>query len=370
MADLFSKLLLCVLNQGDINSARDVFGSMSATAKEEPLSRFLMYKIAIRSQEIELAAECLEKVASSSEDPTLLYACVLDAQKVGDKTHVLSALWMVLDKCGYGAQENLRLPAIIRTVIVLLVGLIEDEKSSIYNNEEEVEKLCKLFEGGNSFHSIRPIRSPPRPWRSSILITPSALTAIHKSPNRTTWTILELEWFSRNAYNLSLKYLSIWTTTHSLRMLTACIAFINHYPQDIGQEAHDDITLRKMFCNFCAATTYVSIARAEQDVEVQLQYYLDLRKHVRSFDQLLQGKLEKLEEPITRDLLKKLEVLLAFDFEAACRLREWEGLGGIVERAGGCGEVGVFEVLADCILSCEVPTQGLFFFFCFFSLSV
>lgn len=115
-----------------------------------------------------------------------------------------------------------------------------------------------------------------------------------------------------------------------------------------------------MFCNFCATTTFVSIARAEQNVEAQLQYYLNLRKHVTSFDNLLQEKLEKLEEEITEDLLQKLSVLLAFDFEAACRLKDWDGLGEIILKAGVCKSMKVYELMADCILSCGAPTQGLF----------
>lgn len=122
---------------------------MSNSAKEEPLTRFLMYKIAIRSEEIELAAECLEKVASCSEGTSLLFACVLDAQQVGNKNHVLDALWLVLDRCGYGAQENVHLPSIIRMIIVLLCGMIDAENTPSRYAKDNIEKLCTMFEKGN-----------------------------------------------------------------------------------------------------------------------------------------------------------------------------------------------------------------------------
>ncbi|KAB8288201.1 hypothetical protein EYC80_010206 [Monilinia laxa] len=333
MAKIARKLLLCALGRDDVDCARDVFVSMSDAAREEPLTQFLMYKIAIRSGDVELAAECLEKVTSCSEDPTLLFACVLDAQKAGNKTNVLDALWMVLDKCGYSAQESVRLPSIIRTIIILLVGVIESEETSVNKAGENTEKLCRLFEG--------------------------ALHAVQKAQDRELWTILELEWFSKNSYNLSLKHLSVWEAQQSIRMLACCIGFIDCHPQDIGQDAHDDVTLRKMFCNFCAATTYISIARAEENVEIQLQSYLNSRKHVTSFDHLLQKKLERLEEEPTEDLLQKLSILLVFDFEAACRLKDWDGLGEIVLKAGICKSIKVYELMADCILSCEAPTPVL-----------
>lgn len=121
---------------------------MSNSAKEEPLSRFLMYKIAIRIEDVELAAECLERVASCSEDTSLLFACVLDAQQVGNRKHVLDALWLVLDKCGYGAQDNVRLPSIIRMIIILLISMIDTEKTPAGYARENIEKLCIIFEKG------------------------------------------------------------------------------------------------------------------------------------------------------------------------------------------------------------------------------
>jgi hypothetical protein len=130
---------------------------MSITAKGEPLTRFLMYKIAIRSEEVEFAAECLEKVAiSQGNDPTLLYACVLDAQQAGNRTHVSSALQLVLEKCGYNLQGNVHLPSLLRTTIVLLVGVIEGAKTKEETSKhgESVERLCQLFEGGEYGFSV------------------------------------------------------------------------------------------------------------------------------------------------------------------------------------------------------------------------
>ncbi|PQE09145.1 hypothetical protein CJF32_00010362 [Rutstroemia sp. NJR-2017a WRK4] len=374
VAKISRKLLLCALGRGDIGSARDVFGSMSGTAKEEPLTRFLMYKIAIRSEEVDFAAECLEKVAvSQGNDPTLLYACVLDAQQAGNRTYVLSALQLVLEKCGYNLQGNVHLPSLLRTTIVLLVGVIEGAKTKeeFAKHGELVERLCQLFEGGEYISSLF-----LKDFRTVSIcdgtLTIEALQSTQKSSNREVWTLLELEWFSRNTYNLSLKNLSLWDPRQSLLLLTCCIGFIDLYPADIGSHAHDDITLRKMFCNFTSATALVSLARSGDLIETQLQDYLNLRKHVASFDSLLQEKLEpgKLEELTADDLLQKLAVLLAFDFEAACRLKDWDSLGECILKAEVCRCALVWELMADCIFGCEAPTTGelvLFLFIFFFA---
>lgn len=126
---------------------------MSDSAKNEPLTRFLMYKIAIRCGENELAAENLEIINSSTtKDPTLLYACCLDAQQSGNKLQTIATLQLVLEKYGYSAPSAIHLPSLIRTTIQLMVSLLSDAQNPVSSDEKEliVEKLCKALEGGKS----------------------------------------------------------------------------------------------------------------------------------------------------------------------------------------------------------------------------
>jgi hypothetical protein len=187
----------------------------------------------------------------------------------------------------------------------------------------------------------------------------AAASSMRKSvgPN-TVWDVRELEWFSKNSYNLVIKNISTWSPRHSLRMLTCCIAFIDHYPKDISDQISDDLCLRKMFCEFSATTALVALARGEDNIEVQLQDYLNLRKHIDSFDSLLQGKMGKLGDDAEEDLLRKLSILIVFDFEAACHLKAWDDLGEIILKAEICKNQRVYELMADCILCSQAPTQG------------
>ena len=130
---------------------KDVYGSMSGFAKNEPVTRFLMYKMAIRCEETGFAAECLQVISSSSpNDPNLLYACVLDAQQVGDKFQTLAALQIVLEKFDYGTPSSIHLPSLLRLTIGLTVAMINNSKAVEGSQEADamVEKLCSLFEGG------------------------------------------------------------------------------------------------------------------------------------------------------------------------------------------------------------------------------
>lgn len=110
-----------------------------------------MYKIAIRSGEVELASECLEVVhQASSKDPSLLYACVLDAQEVGDKNMVIAALQLMLEKHQFNPPSTIHIPALLRCTIRLMIGQLESKSTSHIDSDTDqiVTQLCKLFEGG------------------------------------------------------------------------------------------------------------------------------------------------------------------------------------------------------------------------------
>ena len=172
------------------------------------------------------------------------------------------------------------------------------------------------------------------------------------------WNVRELDWFSKNSYNLVIKNVSTWQPRHSLRVLTCCIAFIDHYPKDISDQISEDLCLRKMFCEFSATTALVALARGEDNIEIQLQDYLHLRKHVDSFDSLLQDRMGKLGDEAEDDLFGKLSVLLAFDMEAACHLKAWDDLPEIILKAVICKSSRLYELMADCILCSQAPTPG------------
>ncbi|KAL2071470.1 hypothetical protein VTL71DRAFT_12705 [Oculimacula yallundae] len=305
------------------------------------LSRFLMYKIAVRCDEQELAAECLHIISSASpNDLKLLYACVLDAQQAGNKRQTLAALQLVLDRTTFETTA-VNLASLLRLTVTLTVQTL-DEAAQKHNDPTEFEatldKLCVMYEKGCA--AVRRARSSKREPDS-------------------TWTIDELQWFSKNSYNLAIKNLAVWDLKHLLRMLICCIDFIDQYPRDVNQQMHEDLSLRRMFCDFIIATSLVSLARGEDNIEKQLQYYLRLRKHVESFNTHLQDKISNLQEEAEADLRKKLSILAAFDFEAACRLKAWDDLGEIIRKAEACKTTQAFEIMADIIMRSEASNAVL-----------
>ncbi len=177
------------------------------------------------------------------------------------------------------------------------------------------------------------------------------------SLGRKLFTIDELEWFSRNAYNLALKNTAAWDLRCVVRMLTACVKIISHFPPDIGSKA--DLSLKSLFAHFVISSALVALARTQDNVEKQLKDYATMRKHVTAFDNELPEYLPQLDETSRDDLLRKHATLLAFDFEAAVALQQWEDLGSVIERTIPCKNITALQAMADSLLRAQAPGQGM-----------
>ncbi|KAG8164456.1 hypothetical protein KVR01_006374 [Diaporthe batatas] len=333
------KLLLCALAQNDVDAARSVFCTMTLDAQKEPMTQYLMYKTTVRSGDRESAAEHLEAVAKAS--PThmhLLYACVAESRQGDDRLVAVDALKKVAETCDFRHPGPVHLPALLRTTIMLLHGLLEGNGEA--QQQSTINDIC------NAFNAVA--------------------TAAHKSPEdaggKKLFDVRELEWFCQNSYNLGLKHAGDWSLQNVVQILTACLSIIQAFPSDVGAEVAADLALKSIFCNFLISSALVALARSQDNLEEQLQNYLLMRRHVAAADTSIQERMESqtLDEIASRDLLSKLALLLAFDFEAAVALKCWKDLGEVVIKASACQNIESFKTMAGCILQASVPTEDLF----------
>ncbi|KAI9718236.1 MAG: hypothetical protein M1812_004226 [Candelaria pacifica] len=333
-AKIARKVILCALGRQDHACAREVYNQMSDAGKATPMTKYLMFKVALRGGDGDFAAECLNAVCdNSSEDATLLYACVLEAQQAGDKLQVAAALQKVLDRYDYGAPRGVHLPALVRCAARILIIELGDSKPTTW---DATDGICRLFEGA----AIQAKQS-------------------RKDPTNQVFTITELDWFSRNSYNLSLSSCAKWYPKQTLRLLQACIKFMDLYPKDMDASTLADLSLRRMFCDFLCACLIIVIARSEDVIETQLQYYLNLRSHVSEFRKRVQDQVTRLEGGAKDDLGRKYSTLLLFDFEAAVRLKAWDSLGQLIEECAEYGDSKAYENFADIILCSQAPTATM-----------
>ncbi|KAI9770778.1 MAG: hypothetical protein M1840_003028 [Geoglossum simile] len=306
-AKIARKMIQCALETQDNGKARELFNKMSDIGKAAPLTRFLMFKVALRTGDAEFAMECLDVVsASTSESASQLFGCVLEAQSTGDKRIAVAALQRVLEKYEHRAPAGVNVPCLLRVTARILIAEIDSSKVA---HEDSIVSLCKIFEGGS--------RCPSKKLKGG--------------PD----------------YNEALKSCADWNPRYTLRVLQACTKFIDLYPKDMDASTLSDLALRRMFCDFLCVSLLAVLARSEDNIETQLQFYLNLRGHAEAFHKQLQDQLDRLEvDDAKEDLLKKYGTLAAFDLEAAVHLKSWDDLGQIIE---------VFEPLADIILQAKAP---------------
>jgi len=324
--------MVCALRISDPIKARTIYSQMSTQNQKEPSTQFLLYKVALRCHDSDLAKQCIDSICiATTKDATILYACVLEAQRMGNHSQSITSLLRVLDKYDYNAPSGVHLPALLRSTARLLLRDVDGVDA---RDGGCIESICKLFE------------------RAAV-----QARAGRRDSNNDLFTLAELDWFSRSSYNLALKICTSWTPEHTSRMVQSCLKFIDLYRSDLAPTILADLSLRRLFCAFLHCSLLVALARSEDVLEAQLQHYLNAREIVDDFRAHLPAQLERLGGGAKEDLQRKHSSLLTFDFEAAARLKAWPSLEKIIEECKTRGDVSIFTVLADIALASDAPTD-------------
>ena len=129
-------------------------------------------------------------------------------------------------------------------------------------------------------------------------------------PSTKAFTVAELSWFSRNAYNTGLENLNKWDLPYLIRIFRTCNSVIGCFPQDMSAQDLSDLALRQMFCNFVVTSALVVLARLEDNIEERLQRYLEARQHINSYSEQLEEQTEGLDTLVVEELYQKLGALL------------------------------------------------------------
>lgn len=162
---------------------------MSEATRDEPMTKYLVYKLAIKLDDLDMAAECLRCIAMSAGKRELLYACVLHARHVKQRMFVAQALKKLADLINRSNSDGLgegaaghppvHTPALFRCTILMLRDIVDgacsgarggargsaesddkNEKSSAGRDdsnsdntghmEQTIRDLTSVFKGGRS----------------------------------------------------------------------------------------------------------------------------------------------------------------------------------------------------------------------------
>lgn len=352
------KLITCALDLNDTGKARQVFESMSDNVKNHFLTRYLTFKISLIDQDHDLGCESIQhlsQLSDSSEGRDILYACIREAQLAGDRQCALAALQAIIGSWKDDEATPSNLPSILRCSIRLIQSIEEEGNTREVHLQNTVyaDDLCCLFEKGIcSITSCEAVSD-------SIDVAAECAERNPQDGDSKLFTVFELHWFRKNAYNLGVLKCETWGIGYILRIFKACLAFSCFYPTDLSAPDDSEIAIMAMRCHFIISSALISLSRTEDKVEEHLQHYLAARRHIREFDAMLETKVDTtLEESVMIDLIAKLSTLLVFDFEAATALKDWDSLNETVRKAKICQDEVTYKAMGDCILRSRAPGKG------------
>ncbi|KAG9256302.1 meiosis protein SPO22/ZIP4 like-domain-containing protein [Emericellopsis atlantica] len=346
------KRMLCTLELNELDAARAAFSAMEPAVQDEPLSQYLFFKTALRSWDTEAACQSIRNLAEGTTYQSvqdLLYACIREAQQVGDKICTLTALKASSASC---------LTSVVRCSLRLITMLKAERSPSRKRSRDEpegqeppdlfVEDACVLFELGKS------VIPPVKAVLTLVEAAERARLKLKDHHGDKIFTVPELHWFRKNAYNMGVAACTSasWTLSDVVRIFAACLVFCDSYPKDIPQQDRDDILVMSL-------RTLVSLARTEDSVAESLQRYLETREHVAAFDGLLENASDQ-QHATMADLRAKASTLYVFDFEAATALRAWDDVPTILRRSESCRDESCLKAMGDCLLRSEAPARVLY----------
>ncbi|KAK6345570.1 hypothetical protein TWF718_007480 [Orbilia javanica] len=333
------RLMHCAIEAHEYGAARDAYESMPTSCQETGSTQFLLFKIALRSLDLETAKICLDNVCNGPcKDIAILYSCALEAQSMGNKDIILKVLGQLLEQVDAKTPpEGANLPAIYRTMIRLILSDIRDNKAVEDGN---LDSLCSVFQKA-----------------LNNAVKSKASEAAADGTSKQIWSTDEYDWFSRNSYNLALRALQHWPPLYALNFSQFCVQFIKLYtPENCSEDDIENLDLRQSFCDYICASTCVALARKQEKMEDQLRYYGDARRSIISFREI-RGKLHpRLTEQSQKDFGERYLGLLSHEFEACVHLEVWDVLPGILEEVAGFGQLQPLRRIGDMILCADAPT--------------
>lgn len=312
------------LDNDDPPTAREAFLQMPKDAREETLTQFLGFRLALRSEDEELAATCLRNVAKHAvKDPTHLYACVIEAQKSPMRHMAVMALQAVLGQ----RPPGIHLACLLRCTVRLLIAELDTVEGSQKINEVVLE-ILQIFE------------------------TASKSVDTFRQASNDTWRT-EVQWWSKNAYNLSIRLCGDIDPEYTVRFLNSSSSLMEHYPKDADLKQQNDLEMRKMLCAFLSTTALIVLGRDEQrEEEYTLQCFLSAQAQVRIFHSLYAKLKDRLQGDAAVTAKQRHFTMLKHELECLLKLNQLDKLAPVLQACldAGSSQGGRWDTLADLLI--------------------
>ncbi|KAK0875733.1 sporulation-specific protein 22 [Friedmanniomyces endolithicus] len=322
-AKIGRKAIAAALSRNDTNAARHTFFELPGTSQNESITRYLIFKVALRDGDYELAIQCLALIAKHAEkDATYLYACVLEAQQSNMRQVAVAALQALSER----QPPGVHLPTLLRCTARLLVSELDANTQDI---DRMSEPVVLLFE--------RAAKNIP--------------ALMHGSDAQ--WR-LESQWWSKNAYNLALRLCADIHPEHLVRLLEVCVRFLDRSPLDDGPTHQHDVQQRRMLCHFLTASALIVLGRSDES-SYSLECYSRARGHITTFmtccaDWTSANDMKGPAEAQRHIVLARKFEMLKFDLECILKLKQWDQLDKAVTDFLSFTETDRWDSLADLVI--------------------
>ena len=314
------KVMLAGLKNDELDTAREAFHQLPWSAQNEGMARYLAYKLALKSDDIQLAKECLAVLSKQSDkDERYLYACVLDAQQSSDRKMTVAAFQALVDQPPSSAQ----LPALLRCTARMLMEELDNLADKTL--EEVTTELIRLFE------------------------TAAANIKTLKQGTEEQWRA-EVQWWSKNSFNIALRLCAEMPPEQLVRLLRACVKFLESFPDDNGLMHHDDLAQRKEVCHFLCASASIVLGRSTEDRPQKLQHYLEVQREARSFLQTWQHQPSQKDDADAESRRLRAFEMLKFNVESIFHLEQWDDLDAALMSFMEFDGAARWDTLADLII--------------------
>lgn len=263
--------------------------------------------MALMDDDYNLALESLSIVAKQAlKDPKYLYACVLEAQQSNMRRVAVVALQTLLQQ----QPQGVHLPSLLRCTVRLLIGELDSVEQQI---DDVFTEVVSLFERA------------------------AKNTASLRQGNAAQWQS-EIQWWSKNAYNLALRMCGRVNIELLIRLLVACTRLIDYLSHNQDSSQRTKVTNRRMICHFLSASAYIVLARAsEEGSDSFRQSYMHARVQIAAYleqdvqlDHLTTAPKSDSPQGVERSA-RKFE-LLSFDLECLLRLELWSAVDAAVQK--------------------------------------
>lgn len=125
--------------------ARRALQAMSTVAQDEPLTRYLVFKLCLITSDQQLALECLNLISKNTQAPDLLYACAMQAQAHADKVMACHTMLALIDNLD--ATDKACSPALLRSALRLLGQQLKEHQDS-EKKDEITTQVCAVLNRG------------------------------------------------------------------------------------------------------------------------------------------------------------------------------------------------------------------------------